>query len=130
MITTERKYPTSVKEIHILGSGARECKKVVIDVEEDRPRRVSKRYRDLESEIRAVSQASRRYHDTYLELHDASNEEKKNGSLKDLPDNVLDAREAAWKSWRKNSRVYKNQKRWARKAVDWNWKLVRVFTLV
>ena len=88
MITTERKYPKSVKEIHILGSGARECKKVVIDVEEDRPRRVSKRYRDLESEIRAVSQASRRYHDTYLELHDASNEEKKNGSLKDLPDNV------------------------------------------
>src|SRR5687768_294347 len=123
-ITTERKYPKSVKEILILGGDARECKKIVIAVEDDRPLRVSKRYRDLESELRAVSQASRRYHDTYLELHDTSNEEKKNGSLKDLPENVLDAREAAWKSWRKNSRVYKNQKRWARKVVDWNWKLV------
>src|SRR5438876_1127935 len=130
MIITERKYPKSVKEILILGAGVRESKKVVMAVEEDRPRRISKRYRAVESEIRAVSQAASRYHNIYLELHDASNEEKKNGFLKDLPDNVLEAREAAWKSWRKNSKVYKRQKRLARKVADWNWKLVRVFTLM
>ncbi len=112
MSETVRKYPGSVKSVYIMGSGSEKGHKVDIRTEEEiaLQRKTSRRYRPWEKEIRAVSLANAKYFNTYIEEHDASNDKRKNGALKDMPKNARKARKAALKTLKSNSKYFKQVK--------------------
>lgn len=117
MITAERKFPKSVRKILILGAPGAEPAEVELGMtaEEFRTRKVSKVFRPFEAEMRASAQAGQRYYAKYLELHDVSNEEDKDGSIGRLARNVWTARKAAWKTLAKTSPLLKRQKKFYRR---------------
>lgn len=120
MSTSERKYPKSVRKIVVLGAGGAEPKKVDLGMtpEQIRTRKVSKAYRPVEAEMHAAALAAQRYSNKYLELHDAANEEDKNGSLEHAGKNMRAAHKAAWKTLVKTSPTLKRQKKLFRQLVQ------------
>lgn len=113
MSTSERKYPKSIKKIVVLGTGGAESKKVDLGMtpEQFRTRKVSKMYRPYEAELHAAALAAQKYSNKYLELHDAANEDTKNGSIERVGQNVRAAHKAAWKTLTKTSPALKQQKK-------------------
>ncbi len=58
--------------------------------------------------MRVMFEAAGEYFNTYGKLHNASNEQKKDGSLKQFGDNARKAHNAALKHLKKNSKSWKN----------------------
>jgi hypothetical protein len=113
MSTCERKYPKSIKKIVVLDPIAVETKQVDLGMtpEQRRTRKVSKVYRPFEAEVHAAALAAQRYSTKYLELHDAANEERKDGSIERAGQNIKAAHKAAWKTLTKASPTLKRQKK-------------------
>jgi hypothetical protein len=106
MSETAKKYPRAVKAIYVAGAGGEEGREVNVDSSEsDRTTHVSKMYRDWDREVRAMSMAASEFFRTYLENHDASNEEIKDGSVKHFAKNTIKAHKAAFKVLKKHSKA-------------------------
>jgi hypothetical protein len=109
MSQSNRKFPEEVEGIYIMGENSQEGEKLDLHTDEelDRRRNVSKKFRNVELDIRAIHLAASAYFKTFIELHDASNSRKKNGSLQEFPKNVRKARKEALKTLRDNSENFK-----------------------
>jgi len=107
MSDSEKKYPKEVKAIYIAGAEGEKGREIDVDSSEsDRPSNVSKMYRGWDREARAMSMAAREFFKTYLDLHEASNEETKDGAIKHLGKNTVKAHKAAFKVLKNNSKLF------------------------
>jgi len=98
-----RQYGRAVRRIIVLTptTAPRVVQPVVLyEKKPRRPRRVSRLLRPLEAAVRKTSEAERAAMDTYVELHNRSNERKRNGWLRDMGRNVYKAFRAARKRLR------------------------------
>jgi len=63
-------------------------------------------YRGWDREIRAMSLAAGEFFKAYVEQHDASNEQTRDGALKHFGKNTVKAHKAAVKVLKNNSKVF------------------------
>jgi hypothetical protein len=107
MSETAKKYPKAVKAIYIAGVDGEEAREIDVDPSDsDRGTHVSKMYREWDREVRAMSMAAAEFFKTYLENHDSSNEELKDGSVKHFAKNAIKAHKAAFKVLKKHSKAF------------------------
>lgn len=108
-MNSETKYPKAVRAIYIAGKDGEAGRNVDVDSSESNgEEKVSKAYRGWDREIRAMSMAGRKFYNTYLELHEASNEQSKDGSIKHFGKNTIKAHKAALNVLRNNSKAFDN----------------------
>jgi hypothetical protein len=104
---TPRKYPESVQSIYIAGVGGKEGRKLEVDTEESLGQEmVSKAHRVWDREVRAMSLAGAKFFETYGQLHEASNEQTKDGAMKHFGKNAIKAHKSALKVLRGHSKMF------------------------
>ncbi|GEM_PF-5199759 len=106
MSETAKKYPKEVRGIYIAGKAGEEGREVEMDRPEGGDPNVSRAHRDWDREVRAMALAAGKFFNTYLELHQASNEETRDGAVKHFAKNALKAQKAAVKTLQNNSKVF------------------------
>lgn len=108
-MNSETKYPKAVRAIYVAGKNGEAGRDIDVDSSESTgDTNVSKAYRGWDREIRAMSMAGRKFYNTYLELHEASNEESKDGSIKHFGKNTIKAHKAALNVLKNNSKAFDN----------------------
>lgn len=108
-MNSETKYPKAVRAIYVVGKDGETGRDIDVDSSESNGEaKVSKAYRGWDREIRAMSMAGRKFYNTYLELHEASNEQSKDGSIKHFGKNTIKAHKAALNVLRNNSKAFDN----------------------
>lgn len=104
---SHKKYPKEVQAIYIAGAAGKEGREVDGNLfDKDLQSHVSKAYRGWDREFRAMSLAASEFFKTYVEQHDASNEQTKDGAIKHLGKNTVKAHKAAIKVLKNNSKVF------------------------
>ena len=107
MSDSTKKYPRSVRGIYVAGIGGEEGRKVEVDPSDaNNDENGSQHSKKAERELRALALAGSQFFSTYLELHNASNEQAKDGSLKDLGKNAIKAHKAGMKVLQTNSKAF------------------------
>jgi hypothetical protein len=107
MSDQRKKYPKAVRAIYVAGQGGEEGRAVEVDTGEPVSRaNVSRQYRDWNREVRAMSLAAAEFFKTYIEHHDSSNEETRDGAIKHFGKNAVKAHKAALKVLQNNSKVF------------------------
>ena len=107
MSTSTSKYPKSVRGIYVAGVNGEKGRKVETDGEASSGGpRVSKAYRGWDREVRAMSLAAGEFFKVYLENHDASNEQTRDGAAKHFGKNAIKAHKAAITVLKDNSKVF------------------------
>lgn len=107
MSESARKYPKEVKAIYIAGAPGEKGRKVEAETSEsEKAPRVSKMTRDWDREVRVYATAASEFFKTYLEHHEASNAETRDGGLKHFGKNAVKAHKAAFKVLQNNSKAF------------------------
>ena len=101
-----KKYPKAVKSIYIAGKDSEEGRKVEFDSSESNGRpKLSKALRGFDQEVRAFHLAAGEFFKTYIEQHDASNAQTRDGALKQFGKNTVKAHKAAFNVYKDNSKA-------------------------
>lgn len=107
MSDSNKKYPTAVKSIYVAGTGGEGGREIEVNsIESKLKAKISKGYQGWDHELRAQAIAGSKFFSTYLELHEASNEQTKDGSLKHFGKNTIKAQKAALKVLKDKSKAF------------------------
>jgi Family of unknown function (DUF6312) len=107
MINSETKYPKAVRAIYIAGKDDEAGRDVNVgNFESSRREWREKSNRTWDHEFRAMAMAGSKFFNTYLELHEASNEETKDGAIKHMAKNTIKAHKAALNVLKNQSKAF------------------------